>query len=161
VLYDFCIARNDYRQAAAAQLALARRLRDEEPGAVDAVHAALSAPTHFQSTYSYLQCASLTQPTIETCCGQLIIRSWTAILTIRVLQASATVTNYIHAPVLSLHAGRQIGSSAGLHARRKNQSMCGICTALHVLTLCFNGDEDNHGLGSIIKSVSLACSRPH
>lgn len=46
MLYDFCIARNDYRQAAAAQLALARRLRDEEPGDVDAVHAALSAPTH-------------------------------------------------------------------------------------------------------------------
>ncbi|EIE23821.1 hypothetical protein COCSUDRAFT_83696 [Coccomyxa subellipsoidea C-169] len=43
VLYDFCVARSDYRQAAAAQLALARRLRDEEPSAVEAVHAALSA----------------------------------------------------------------------------------------------------------------------
>jgi len=44
VLYDFCVARSNFRGAAAAQLALARRLRDENPAAVDAVHAALSAP---------------------------------------------------------------------------------------------------------------------
>ena len=44
VLYDFCVSRGELREAAAAQLALARRLRDEDPKAVQAVHAALSAP---------------------------------------------------------------------------------------------------------------------
>ncbi|BDA47676.1 probable nuclear pore complex protein Nup160 at C-terminar half [Coccomyxa sp. Obi] len=43
VLYDFCVSRGEFREAAAAQLALARRLRDEDPKAVHAVHAALSA----------------------------------------------------------------------------------------------------------------------
>ena len=43
VLYDFCVSRGEFREAAAAQLALARRLRDEDPKAVQAVHAALSA----------------------------------------------------------------------------------------------------------------------
>lgn len=44
VLHDFYVARSDFRGAAAAQLALARRLRDEAPAAVDAVRASLSAP---------------------------------------------------------------------------------------------------------------------
>lgn len=43
VLYDFCMARGELREAAAAQLALARRLREEAPSALDPLQHALSA----------------------------------------------------------------------------------------------------------------------
>ena len=46
VLHDFCVSRSDYQGAAAAQLALARRLRDDAsaaPGTPQAVATALGA----------------------------------------------------------------------------------------------------------------------
>ena len=43
VLYDFCVARSEFPEAAAAQLALARRLREEAPARLDTLQHALGA----------------------------------------------------------------------------------------------------------------------
>ncbi len=42
VLYSFCVSRSCVREAAAAQLAYARRLRDETPQQLDLIISALS-----------------------------------------------------------------------------------------------------------------------
>ncbi len=42
VLYSFCVSRSCFREAAAAQLAYARRLRDETPQQLDLIISALS-----------------------------------------------------------------------------------------------------------------------
>lgn len=44
VLYSFCVSRSIFREAAAAQLSLARRLRDEAPQQLEQIIAALSKP---------------------------------------------------------------------------------------------------------------------
>ena len=58
VLYSFCVSRSCFREAAAAQLAYARRLRDETPQQLDLIISALSellkTLCHLSSTPEYL-----------------------------------------------------------------------------------------------------------
>ena len=54
VLYSFCVSRNCFREAAAAQLSLARRLRDEAPQQLEQIIAALSK--QFVATRMPLPC---------------------------------------------------------------------------------------------------------
>lgn len=55
VLADFCVACSDFRGAAAAQLALARRLRDERPDAFADLHHALSARAFHRTSWNIIE----------------------------------------------------------------------------------------------------------